>query len=453
VTAAGDPEAYAAAQRHHLYCQWAAQRQMSDLDARARARGLGLYLDFPLGAHPAGFDVWREREAFARGVHVGAPPDAFFTRGQDWGFPPAHPERSRAQGHRYFRAALRHAGVLRLDHVMGLHRLFWVPQGAPARDGVYVRFPAPELYAILSLESHRSRTLLVGENLGTVPGAVDAALARRGVRGMYVLQYAASPDPERTPEPVPPGAIAGLNTHDTPPFRAFWEARDVDDQLDLGLVSPAGAAAARARRRAVRLALARVLTRQGLLNGDPDDPRAVLSAALAWLARGPAGGVLVNLEDLWLETLPQNVPGTRRERPHWQRPARLARKAFTRLPEVLAAPRRRRPPDGRRGADDGHPGAGVRVRLGGGAAPTSAPSSSPAPATPEAGAPTAARRRRGSRAHPARASIFSTPPGAQPAELPAVIGSDAGGSPDEAVRLALAALRGRDSGGQDVVRR
>ncbi|MFA7468381.1 MAG: 4-alpha-glucanotransferase, partial [Desulfotomaculaceae bacterium] len=142
------------AERYHLYVQWIAHQQFRELALRARKHGPGLYLDFPLGVHGSGYDVWRERNVFATGATCGAPPDRLNTGGQNWGFPPLHPDGLRQQAYRYFIAGLRHhlrhAGVLRLDHVMGMHRLFWIPAGLPAGEGVYVRYPAEEFYAILT---------------------------------------------------------------------------------------------------------------------------------------------------------------------------------------------------------------------------------------------------------------------------------------------------------------
>ncbi|HET6585818.1 MAG TPA: 4-alpha-glucanotransferase, partial [Nannocystaceae bacterium] len=181
--------------RVHLYAQFGMHEQLGALAERMRGGGLGLYLDLPVGVHGHGFDPWVERDAFVRGLATGAPPDILFAGGQNWAFPPLHPERTRIDGHRYFiamiRNHLRYASVLRIDHVMGLHRLYVIPQGASAKHGIYLRYPADELYAILSIESHRSGTLLVGEDLGTVPPEVHAAMAEHGVHGMHVVEYGA----------------------------------------------------------------------------------------------------------------------------------------------------------------------------------------------------------------------------------------------------------------------
>ena len=259
----------------------------------------GLYLDFPLGVNPDGEVVKNYGEIFSSGVAVGAPPDGFFTKGQNWGFPPLHPEAIRATKYEYFRAAIahhvRHAEILRIDHVMGLHRLFWIPEGMEPRDGVYVRYDDEELYAIVVLESNRHRCAIVGEDLGTVPEYVPEAMRRHGLRRMFVVQYEAKPERPPLPDP-PPMSVASVNTHDMPTFAAFWSGRDIDDRVEQGLLDDP--AAERETRRRIRDEITR-------LAGDGD----VLQNLLEWLASSDAEVVLVNLEDLWGETEPQNVPG------------------------------------------------------------------------------------------------------------------------------------------------
>jgi 4-alpha-glucanotransferase len=232
-------------------------------------RGPHGYLDLPLGVHPHSYDIWRERGAFVLDASGGAPPDAVFTGGQDWGFPPLHPEAIRQQRYRYYiatlRHQLRHTDLLRIDHVMGLHRLYWIPNGLAPRDGVYVRYPSNELYAILSLESHRHRTPIVGENLGTVPTYVNSTMARHSLHRMYVAQYELVGSVRKTLRAVPRDAVASLNTHDIAPFAAFWEGLDIDDRLDLGLLNPVGARIERKNRRALKNVLESFLQRLGWL--------------------------------------------------------------------------------------------------------------------------------------------------------------------------------------------
>lgn len=314
------------ARKYHLFVQWLAAEQMLAVGARVRERGVALYLDFPLGVNRDGYDVWRNQDLFVLGASAGAPPDGLFVGGQNWGFPPLHPEVSRAQGYRYLIDCLRHhlqpADFLRLDHVMGLHRMYWVPQGASANEGIYVHNQAEELYAIVCLESHRHRAQIVGENLGTVPDYANQALARHRIFGMQVGQFGVDPGPGPALRTVPPCNVASLNTHDTATFAGFWHGSDIQDRVELGLLESAQAAQEHDYRAAQRHALIEFLRGQNLLVDDRDDPLAVLKGWLCFLAVNGADLLLINLEDLWLEALPQNVPGTWNERPNWRRKAR-----------------------------------------------------------------------------------------------------------------------------------
>ena len=323
--------------RYHLYVQWLAEEQIRSFAKGRDSNGEGLYLDLPLGVNPDGYDVWRERSLFVLDVSAGSPPDGFFTKGQSWGFPPMHPEKAREQGYSYFRKALQHhlahACVLRIDHVMGLHRLFWVPKGAEPQDGVYVRYPAEEMYAILTLESVRHRAIIVGEDLGTVPSYVRPALSRHKVLRTYVLQFEITPNGRKTLPDPSENSLAALNTHDMPPFAAFWEGLDVKDRIALGLLDKKGAKTELSNRRRLKEALARFLCpnahkRRLPLIAD------VLKASLKYLGQGRNRIVIVNLEDLWFEKQPQNVPGTCEERPNWRRKAKYTLQQIMELPEV-----------------------------------------------------------------------------------------------------------------------
>lgn len=325
------------AMRYHLYVQWLAEEQIRSFAEGCDPKGGGLYLDLPLGVSSDGYDVWRERASFVLDISAGSPPDGFFTRGQSWGFPPMHPEKMREDGYAYIRKALHHhlahARVLRIDHVMGLHRLFWVPRGCEPRDGVYVRYPAEEMYAILTLESVRNQALIVGEDLGTVPGYVRPALARHKVQRTYVMQFEATPNVKRPlPDPYV-DSVAALNTHDMPPFAAFWEGLDVQDRMDLGLLDGEGAATEMYNRSKLRNALVRFLGVDGHTGGNPPLV-GVLKALLEFLGKGRNRTVMVNLEDLWCERQPQNVPGTCDERPNWRRKARYNLEQIMRMAEI-----------------------------------------------------------------------------------------------------------------------
>jgi 4-alpha-glucanotransferase len=325
--------------QYHLYVQWLASEQLGAVSRAARRRGSGLYLDFPLGVNATGYDVWRERRAFAREARAGAPPDQLFTGGQDWGFPPLHPEAIREDGYRYhiacLRRHLRHASFLRIDHVMGMHRLFWIPRGFDASHGIYVRYREEELYAILSLESHRARCVIVGENLGTVPPEVNKAMSRHRIQKLFVLQYELPSLTKRNLGAIPSGCVASLNTHDMPPFTAFWEDLDIDERVRLGMVTAASAEEEKKERGAMRRRLVAVLERRKLFKGKSRKTADVLRACLALLAASRAGLVMVNLEDLWGETVAQNVPGTSTERPNWRLKARHPLEAFRTMSAVL----------------------------------------------------------------------------------------------------------------------
>ena len=331
-------------EHYHAYVQWLADEQLRHVSEHARQKGLRLYLDLPLGVHPDGYDAWREKDLFVPGVSAGAPPDALFHKGQNWGFPPLHPQKMREQGYRYPIAYLNHhmkyADILRVDHVMGLHHLFWVPQGMEATRGVYIRYPADEMYAILSVESHRHQCLVVGENLGTVPPYVSESMALHGVHGLYVAQYEVPLDPNGGLRDIPAASVASLNTHDMPPFAAFWQGFEIERWQRLGLITEAEATTRTDDRHTSKRALARFLTERGYLKDDPGDIGLVLRACLSFLADSPAWMLLVNMEDLWLETEQQNVPGVVEGHPNWQRKARYDFETFSQMPEVLELLRR-----------------------------------------------------------------------------------------------------------------
>jgi len=304
-----DPEA----ERYHLYVQWVIDQQLRSL---ATGENAGLYLDLPQGVNGGGYDVWRERSAFALDVSTGAPPDPFFSYGQDWGFPPLHPQRIREQGYRYYIACLRnhleHASALRLDHVMALHRLFWVPRGMTAREGVYVRYHPEEFYAILTLESQRYQTVIVGEDLGTVPPKVRTAMSRHGINRMYILPFELTGNPQRALNEVTPNILTSLNTHDMLPFASFLQAKEERERLNL----------------------AAFLHAVGWLERPTGDTKPLMEACLRYLSASQSQLLIVNLEDLWSETAPQNLPGTD-EYPSWRRKARYPFEEFSRMPEVL----------------------------------------------------------------------------------------------------------------------
>ncbi|HEV2493739.1 MAG TPA: 4-alpha-glucanotransferase [Terriglobia bacterium] len=331
----------ARARNYHLYAQWVVSEQLGALAAKARQNPPGLCLDLPLGLHPAGYDVWRHRDSYVLDVTAGAPPDIVFTGGQNWGFPPLHPDPRRQAGYRYYidclRQQLRLAGLVRVDHVMGLHRLFWIPRGYDPTHGAYVRYPAEHLYAILCLESHRHQSVIAGENLGIVPRYVNPTMARHNIKRMYVVQYGLSGQDRL--RPVDTDSIASLNTHDMPPFAAFWEGLDIQDRRALGFLAERPAVAERRLRARVRKFMTAFFMHRGQLKSATANSKRcrpeIVRAFLSFLSSSPAELVLVNLEDLWMERKPQNVPGTNRQRPNWRRKARHSLEAFCQMPQVL----------------------------------------------------------------------------------------------------------------------
>jgi alpha-1,4-glucan:alpha-1,4-glucan 6-glycosyltransferase/4-alpha-glucanotransferase len=312
-----DPAVY----ERHRYAQMRLHEQLSDLRDRATT-SLGLYLDLPVGVGGVSFDTWLHRDAFALGLSTGAPPDALFRGGQNWAFPPLHPERARADGYRYFidvlRTHLRYAKVLRIDHVMGLHRLYVIGDGQDAKRGVYVNYRADELWAIVTLESTRASAMVVGEDLGTVPDAVREAMAEHGVSGMHVVQYEAQPDPDAALPPAPATSVASLNTHDMPPWAAYFTGADLAVAHDIGWLADDDVAAAETSRDALRAALRAFLGREAYLPPDAD-AAATMRAAHLHLARSEARVLLLSLADLAGATDSLNIPGTCDEHDNWSR--------------------------------------------------------------------------------------------------------------------------------------
>jgi len=324
----------------HVYAQWSMHRQLQDLSTGLASRGQYLYLDLPVGASGDGFDTWVDRHAYGWGAAVGAPPDGFFAAGQNWGFPPLRPDVARVEGHRHLVECLRHhmthAGMLRLDHVMGLHRLFWVPDGMAASDGVYVRSATEEQFAVVAIESHRASCLVIGEDLGTVPDDVREAMDRHRVLRSYVAEFAMPAGPGLPMGEPDHRMVATADTHDTPTFATFIAGDDLRARRAAGLLeADQTETELRAREHAcdglvAALQLGGYLVRAGAEG-------ALLRGLLEFLADSEAPAMLVSLDDLRGETEPQNVPGTAPDRPNWvlRMPGPLS--AMTTDPWVTAA--------------------------------------------------------------------------------------------------------------------
>lgn len=330
IALAGDP----AHVDTHVFAQWAMHSQLSALQGGSVA----LYLDLPVGVSMDAYEVWRWRRLFLTSLAAGAPPDALFLGGQNWGLPPMSPVALRRGRYKYFIDCVRHhmrvSGMLRIDHVMGLFRLYCVPEGRPATDGVYLRYPSEDLLAILTLESRRAMCALCGEDLGTVPPHVRPAMHRHGLYRLHVGQWSFPHHPGKPSDEAPAGSIASLNTHDTATFAGWWSGADIIDKLDLNLIDEHDAQKERLERAEVKEAVLALATDLGQSNALADVERALIGAT-AELAAGQAEVVLVSLDDLALEPVPHNVPGTTDERPNWQRRVVLWAEA---LDETAASP-------------------------------------------------------------------------------------------------------------------
>jgi len=337
----------------HCYLQFELDRQLEQVATQARAAGMtiGLYQDLAIGSSPTGSDAWAFQGLFLDGVTIGAPPDAWYSRGQNWGFHPLDPRRLAATHYGYWvallRAAFAHAGALRIDHVLGLFRQFWVPAGRPPSEGAYIRFPTEDFLGILALESRRAGALVIGEDLGTVPRGVPETLAAWGILSTSVLYFARTRDGGFLPaRAYPERALVSANTHDMAPLAGYWQGRDLALRRAFGQFRSAAAerAAERERRRERgallrRLAVEGVLTDGGRTHAGGGDADARFRGAIhAFLARTPAALLGLALDDLTGEVEPVNVPGTGpKEHPNWSRRLRLAVDMLAADPQVKEA--------------------------------------------------------------------------------------------------------------------
>jgi glycogen operon protein len=329
------------------------QQMLADAQlAEAGRAGVGLYRDLAVGAAPDGAEPWSGDLRFLSGFAVGAPPDPFAPDGQVWGLPPPDPRASRAAGHaafaRLIRANMRHAAALRIDHVLGLRRLFLVPEGAKGSEGAYLAYPFRELLGQIALESQRARCLVVGEDLGTVPEGMGEALQEARVLSYRVLWFERQEARFKPPETWPARAAACVSTHDLPTLEGWWSGADLAERAGLGLL--ADLAVGQAERARDRAELCALLDAEGLLpeGAGPDAAMddALAAAVHALVARTRSALLLVQAEDLAGERVAVNLPGTDRERPNWRRrlpipAARLAEGGRARA--VLDAVRSLRP--------------------------------------------------------------------------------------------------------------
>jgi len=308
----------------HAWLQFELDRQLGLAAERSRSEGMpiGLLTDLALGSDPGGSDAWAHRDCFARGVTAGAPPDAFSREGQNWSFPPLDPARLGRGGFglwwRLLGAALAHAGALRLDHALGLRRLFWIPEGAPPAEGAYVTYPEEALLGLLALASQHHRALVIGEDLGTVPEGFSERLQSRGVLSSRVLLFERDAAGFRSAGAYPRRCLATANTHDLPPLAALAGDEDLALRRRAGQLPDDHAwRAAVADRVEERAALVRRLREEGGCPAGGPGAADLAAAVTRFLCATPARLVGLALDDLIAEEEPLNLPGV----PPWRHPS------------------------------------------------------------------------------------------------------------------------------------
>ena len=325
----------------HSWLQWVADAQLARAQARAKAAGMriGLYLDLAVGVSPDGATSWSGGKAIARQARIGCPPDPFTTEGQDWGLVPFAPRGLAQEGYEPFRALLRanmrHAGALRLDHAMGLARLYWVPEGMSARNGAYVRYPFRPLLEAVAEESWVFRSIVIGEDLGTLPPGFTDTIVRAGLLSYQVLYFGHTGTAFQPPEAYRREALVCASTHDLPTLKGWSIGGDIDWRLKAGRTTEAEASRLWEDRKRERRLLGEALTEAGLYEASlyPDAralkdgrtanqqamPDEMLIAVHRFLARTPCRLLAVQLDDALGAIEQANVPGTVDEHPNWRR--------------------------------------------------------------------------------------------------------------------------------------
>jgi 4-alpha-glucanotransferase len=311
---------HADAVERHAYVQLLVDEQ---LEALHHPGEVGVMNDLAIGVAPEGFDIWLWQDVYARTASTGAPPDPLGPQGQNWGLPPFVPHLLRERAYRPFvdviRANLRHAGGLRIDHVMGLGRLFWVPEGLETAAGAYVRYPFDDLVAILALESHRARALVVGEDLGTIDPQV-----RDGLQHANVLSYRLAWFEHAEPWNYPRLALASVGTHDLPTIAGFFDGSDLGEMERAGAIPAGQEQQFREEQERTRRELLDVLRHHADLQ-DESDPEALAAALARFLGRTPSLLVAMSADDALGAIRRPNIPGTVETYPNWSIP----------LPDVL----------------------------------------------------------------------------------------------------------------------
>jgi 4-alpha-glucanotransferase len=335
-TASADPQRVA----FHAWVQQQCDEQLAAARDAARGMAIGVVHDLAVGVDPEGADAWALQDVLAIGTTVGAPPDTFNQQGQDWGLPPWRPDRLAATGYTAYRdmlrAVLAHADGLRIDHVAGLWRLWWVPPGASPGEGTYVNYDAEVMLAALALEAHRAGAVVIGEDLGTVEPEVTETLAEQRMLGCAVLWFArdeqAPETPLLTPQRWPKCAAASISTHDLPTAVGFLRGEHVRARAALGLLNDEAAEWGQAR--VDRAELVALLRAEGLLRADDEDEDEIVVAMHALLGRTPCRLLLVSPYDVVGEPRQPNLPGTIDQYPNWRMPLPVTLEQLQRDPRV-----------------------------------------------------------------------------------------------------------------------
>jgi 4-alpha-glucanotransferase len=343
----------------HIWLQWIADQQLAAAQGRAKAAGMriGLYLDLAVGISPDGSRAWLGGPAIARHARIGCPPDPFSACGQDWGLVPFSPLGLTKERFEPFRAVLRanmrYGGALRIDHAMGLKRLYWIPEGSTATHGAYVLYPFRELLEGVADESWISRTIVIGEDLGTVPPGFSDTIARGGLLSYKVFYFTGRGDHMLPPHAYRREALVCASTHDLPTLKGWWIGNDIDWRLKTHRATQADAESQHEDRAHERVLMVKALIDAQLLPPDTEPagldtmPDEILVAVHRFLARTPCRLLAVQLDDALGMAEQANLPGTVDQHPNWRRKAPVGIEVLTSHPlfravtEAVAAERPR----------------------------------------------------------------------------------------------------------------
>ncbi len=333
------------------FLQWIAETQLSASHAYSLEKGMliGLYHDVALAVDPNGADGWSRPELFIKGFRVGAPPDAFAPEGQDWGFQPPNSDEMKNSGFYTFRESLKAAsnygGAVRIDHVMQIHHLFWIPEAKKAKDGVYVKDYEADLLNVLTLESLQTGTIVVGEDLGTLPFNFRERLMDRGILSYRIFYFERDGGLNQIPfYHYPESALVSLSTHDLPTLAGFWEGLDIDARIAIGsLSSPQEETNIRLERREHKAKIIERLVQDGTLPAEvahhawesPTLTPELHEAALLFILKTPCRLALISFEDLFMDRRQQNLPGTTSEHPNWVTKTKFTLEELKSHPEAV----------------------------------------------------------------------------------------------------------------------